>query len=99
MLVWGKSERGVVVGGVTGSCRKESRLVLRYPVYYNYSCDYCAFIVGNVSILRLRLWLSYIIYHMLVRMSDCLAWTRTIQTRSLCADVRYDVFYRFHTKS
>ena len=46
------------MGGVTVSCRKESMLVLGYPVYCNHSCDYCAFIVGNASILRLRLWLS-----------------------------------------
>ena len=49
---------GVVVGSVTVRCRKENRLVLGYPIYYNHSCDYCAFIVGNGSILRLRLWLS-----------------------------------------
>ena len=46
---------GVVVGIVTVSYRKERRLVLGYPLYtvITYSCDYCAFIVGNVSILLL----------------------------------------------
>ena len=51
---------GVVVGTVTVSCRKESRLVLGYPLYtvITYSCDYCAFIVGKVSI-RVAVWRGF----------------------------------------